>query len=365
MSGRNRGANTGLKIGRTLELARKQRGLSLKQVEQETKIRARYLRELERENFDVLPPVYVRGSLKTYANFLGLDGELLTRELKRRQPPEDEPEAPTLTELPKSDFLDRYLISIGGAAGEMAEDEEDGAENNRLYLASAAFLVLILVAVALALTLPRDSQPAVSQLREPLLSQAPSEVSRAASESNERAQPLPQQEDSERSRDAESAVPQVEQPTGPSNGNAYSPPAQTGWEGSGSQITQVPRNVQATRTAPPPDATATARPEATPEPSTSPPAGETATTEPDTAPTPSTSPPVETPVQGGQGMATGVQADSPASQNRQVRVVNTGGVGLSGGSQRDNAVKIRHGKNGVDVRVAENPADVADSDPLP
>src|ERR671911_1287158 len=92
------------KIGRSLELARKERGLSLHQVEEETKIRARYLRELERENFDVLPPVYVQGSLKTYANFLGLDGETLTRELKRRQPPDDESEAPTQIELPKNDF---------------------------------------------------------------------------------------------------------------------------------------------------------------------------------------------------------------------------------------------------------------------
>ena len=45
------------KIGRTLELARRERGLSLKQVEEATKIRSSYLAELERENFDVLPAV--------------------------------------------------------------------------------------------------------------------------------------------------------------------------------------------------------------------------------------------------------------------------------------------------------------------
>src|ERR687894_2086359 len=118
MSSNDNGANAGLKIGRTLELARKEQGLSLHQVEQETKIRTRYLRELERENFDVLPPVYVQGSLKTYASFLGLDGEALTRELRRRQPPEDEPVVPTThIEPPKSDYLDRYLISVGDAVG--------------------------------------------------------------------------------------------------------------------------------------------------------------------------------------------------------------------------------------------------------
>src|ERR671915_1420579 len=107
MSDRNNGANAGLKIGRSLELAREEQGLSLHQAEQETKIRARYLRELERENFDMLPPVYVQGSLKTYANFLGLDGDALTRELRRRQPPEDDLIATTVhIEPPRSDYLD-------------------------------------------------------------------------------------------------------------------------------------------------------------------------------------------------------------------------------------------------------------------
>src|SRR5829696_3176492 len=113
------------KIGKTLEHAREQRGLSLQQAEEQTKIRARYLRELERENFDVLPPVYVQGSLKTYANFLGLDGDSMTRELKRRQSLEDDQEAPTHVEPPKSDHLDRYLVSLGVADAETREIAED------------------------------------------------------------------------------------------------------------------------------------------------------------------------------------------------------------------------------------------------
>src|SRR3712207_8518478 len=139
MSSKDNGANAGLKIGRTLELAREERGLSLHQVEQGTKIRTRYLRELERENFDVLPAVYVQGSLKTYASFLGLDGEALTRELRRRRPPEDDPEPP------RTEHLDRYLVSFGAAGAEgrqIAGDEgEAGAAvpaggSTRLYLVS-------------------------------------------------------------------------------------------------------------------------------------------------------------------------------------------------------------------------------------
>lgn len=81
---------SGRKIGRILEQARKEQGLSLQQVEQATKIRARYLKELEEGNFGVLPAVYVRGSLKTYADHLRLDGDGLTRELKHQQAAPDE-----------------------------------------------------------------------------------------------------------------------------------------------------------------------------------------------------------------------------------------------------------------------------------
>ena len=67
MSGESSDPRVGLKIGRILEQAREERGLSLHEVEEATKIRARYLNELERENFEMLPAVYVQGSLRTYA----------------------------------------------------------------------------------------------------------------------------------------------------------------------------------------------------------------------------------------------------------------------------------------------------------
>ncbi len=50
-----------------------------------TKIRAKYLRALENEEWDLLPgPVYVKSFLKTYGDFLGLDSRLLVDEFKRR-----------------------------------------------------------------------------------------------------------------------------------------------------------------------------------------------------------------------------------------------------------------------------------------
>ena len=74
-----------IEIGATLRKARQDIGATLDDVEYETKIRKRYLDALEREDYGDLPSaVYARGFLKTYANYLGLDGEELSQELKER-----------------------------------------------------------------------------------------------------------------------------------------------------------------------------------------------------------------------------------------------------------------------------------------
>jgi hypothetical protein len=72
-------------IGASLREARARRKLSYDQVEAETKIRAKYIRCMEDEQFDVLPSgTYVRGFLRTYADYLGLDGQLYVDEYNSR-----------------------------------------------------------------------------------------------------------------------------------------------------------------------------------------------------------------------------------------------------------------------------------------
>jgi cytoskeleton protein RodZ len=70
-------------IGETLRDARTRRKLDLSQVEADIKIRMRYLRAMENEEWDVLPGgAYTRGFIRTYANYLGLDGERLVDEYR-------------------------------------------------------------------------------------------------------------------------------------------------------------------------------------------------------------------------------------------------------------------------------------------
>ena len=59
--------------------------IDISEVEARTKIRAKYLRAIENEEWDLLPgPVYVKSFLRTYGDFLGLDSRMLVDEFKRR-----------------------------------------------------------------------------------------------------------------------------------------------------------------------------------------------------------------------------------------------------------------------------------------
>jgi Helix-turn-helix domain len=72
-------------IGHSLREARVRQGLDYPQVELATKIRAKYIRALEEEEFAVLPPgTYIKGFMRSYAEFLGLDGQLYVDEYNSR-----------------------------------------------------------------------------------------------------------------------------------------------------------------------------------------------------------------------------------------------------------------------------------------
>jgi helix-turn-helix protein/uncharacterized protein DUF4115 len=72
-------------IGATLREARERRGLSLDDVQQSLHFRERYLTALEDEHWDLLPgEAYTKGFLRTYAEFLGLDGTLFIDEFNER-----------------------------------------------------------------------------------------------------------------------------------------------------------------------------------------------------------------------------------------------------------------------------------------
>jgi len=110
------------RIGETLREARIRRRIDLSEVEAATKIRVRYLRALENDEWDVLPGgAYTRSFIRTYAGYLGLDGERLADEFRRST--EDyadrtrEPAGPApAPRAPRTRGESRFQISRGALA---------------------------------------------------------------------------------------------------------------------------------------------------------------------------------------------------------------------------------------------------------
>jgi cytoskeleton protein RodZ len=94
-------------IGETLREARMRARIDVSEVEEKTKIRAKYLRALENEEWDLLPgPTFVKSFLRTYAAALGLDGKALVEEYRLdferpSEPPEPIVASPRKVRVPR------------------------------------------------------------------------------------------------------------------------------------------------------------------------------------------------------------------------------------------------------------------------
>lgn len=76
-----------MSLGQALKEARAARGLSLDRVEEETKIRKKYLAALEEDQYHVLPGrVYTKAFLRTYARLLELDVDAVMAEFRAENP---------------------------------------------------------------------------------------------------------------------------------------------------------------------------------------------------------------------------------------------------------------------------------------
>ncbi len=101
--------------------------IDVSEIEARTKIRAKYLRALENEEWDLLPgPTFVRSFLRTYAQTLGLDDKALVEEYRLRcEPPSEvEPQAavasprrPRGRPMPRVSGPSRgYVLAIAGVS---------------------------------------------------------------------------------------------------------------------------------------------------------------------------------------------------------------------------------------------------------
>ena len=123
-------------IGPTLREARLRDGRDITEIEEQTKIRSKYLRALENEEWALLPgPTFTRAFLRTYAGVLGLDAKELVEEYRRQweQPHE----------------LD--VVPVRPVIGGGTRDGERPRKRRRLRRWVGAALLIVLLAVALLL----------------------------------------------------------------------------------------------------------------------------------------------------------------------------------------------------------------------
>jgi cytoskeleton protein RodZ len=124
-------------IGAKLREARMRERIDVSEIEAKTKIRAKYLRALENEEWDLLPgPTFVKSFLRTYATALGLDGKALVEEYRLNferpsEPPEPIVSSPRKVRVPRG--------SSGGA----------GPSRGYMALVGVVGVVIVLLIVGL------------------------------------------------------------------------------------------------------------------------------------------------------------------------------------------------------------------------
>jgi hypothetical protein len=147
-------------IGATLREARELAHLDIVDLEARTKIRAKYLRALEDEEWGLLPGyTFAKGFLRTYADTLGLDGRVLVDEFKRQYRDPSELETQPLSSAGRREQRRARERSreAGGERGGRAR-QPGGSGRPPIVVVIAGLIVLLVGALyAVGVLLPRNN----------------------------------------------------------------------------------------------------------------------------------------------------------------------------------------------------------------
>lgn len=159
-------------IGKILHDARVEKGYTIDDLQQITKIQKRYLTDIENGKFDDLPGAfYVRAFLKQYAATVGLDGDQLIREHRDELP------------LDHEDDEENEEVAAKEVKSRIARDKETNRwETLRRYLPQTIVIIVVLAIiggiVGVSLKMRHQSQPSIPRASE--VSPAPKASSKKA-----------------------------------------------------------------------------------------------------------------------------------------------------------------------------------------
>jgi hypothetical protein len=125
-------------IGSALREARMRERIDISEIEAQTKIRAKYLRALENEEWGLLPgPTFVKSFLRTYAQALGLDGKALVEEYRLHH------------EKPSEGMLEPIVSSSARNRGRGRPGGDSGPSRGYMLAVGSIVAVIVLLIVLL------------------------------------------------------------------------------------------------------------------------------------------------------------------------------------------------------------------------
>ncbi|HEV3046776.1 MAG TPA: helix-turn-helix transcriptional regulator, partial [Solirubrobacteraceae bacterium] len=136
-------------IGATLREARMRARIDVSEIEAQTKIRAKYLRALENEEWGLLPgPTFVKSFLRTYAQALGLDGKALVEEYRLHH---ERPSDGVLEPIVSTPRSRRTRGARQGSGRPSSGRQSPDGGPSRAYLAAVGTIGLLIVVLVVLL----------------------------------------------------------------------------------------------------------------------------------------------------------------------------------------------------------------------
>jgi len=137
-------------IGDKLEEARKRKGISIREAAETTKIRGDYLQKFEANTFDLdLPPLYIRGFLRSYARYLDLDPERVVSDFNSVLAEGKPTRRETREVYGRVDFADTARSSDAGEAAPATRSAQDQALMLKFALLGGGAIVVVVVIIVL------------------------------------------------------------------------------------------------------------------------------------------------------------------------------------------------------------------------
>jgi cytoskeletal protein RodZ len=135
-------------IGTLLKKCREKKDLTIKDVENAIKIRTKYIQAIEQDDFDVIPgEVYIKGFIRSYAKYLGLDDSLLVQHYKEMKQREAGLELQTENPAIQSGNKETDKISYYQERRKERQQLSQKTKRQRILLVVVAILLIALILI--------------------------------------------------------------------------------------------------------------------------------------------------------------------------------------------------------------------------